>query len=279
MKDVKHPANETTMHTKTSGNPLRLLANSRFARRIALGAVALTFATSGIALAQSSPQQEAPVKECDKGHKGHKGNHKAMRAKLKAMTPEQRKAFHATRMEERLTRMTADLKLTPKQVAKARVVMQAQHKEMAQAHQINKGDRPAMKKARKTIKKTYRAEFEKILTPAQQATHKTVRQAKRKARSEKRLAHMTTKLGLSADQVKKVQAIQADKHTKAQALRKSAKGDRSAVRPQIKALRQDARKKINALLTPEQQATFKTMGKGHKGRKGHGDKGHGHGPF
>ena len=263
MNHVQHTANEHNMNP-ASTSPLR-----RLARRVALGAMALTFATSGVALAQTSTQ-EAPVKEFKKGDR------KAMRAKLKAMTPEQRKAFHATRMEDRLTRMTKTLELTPKQVEQMRAVMQARHKEMAQARQINKGDRPAMKKARRSIKKTYRAEFKKILTADQQTKFKQLRTAKHQKRAAKRLERMTKKLALTPEQVKQVQAIQADKHAKAKALREGAKGDRQKVRPQMKALRQDARKKINALLTPEQQATFKTMG---KGRKGRGHKGHGKGPF
>lgn len=223
-------------------------------------AIIIAIAASGIgmgtvAFAQENEEAPAKTKRLSK---------KQRRAKFKNMTPEQRKAFHAERLNKRMARLTKKLNLSDTQAKQLRTTYESMHKEIVQARQQNPGDRKAKRAAMQKIRKAYKPEVAKILTQEQLATFEDLKK-KRKARKMKRRgrkhrAHKMAKaLNLSADQKTKLKAIRVEHRKQAKALIAGANGDRSKVKPQLKALRQAKKQKVVAILTPEQQQKLKTL--------------------
>ena len=103
-----------------------------------------------------------------------------------------------------------------------------------------------------------------LINPGRLAAQNENKADKEKQRMEK----LKTDLGLTDDQVKKVQDIETDSKTKMKALRESNKdGDMEAIRPQMQAIKKDKEDKLSAVLTKDQMAKYKEMnGKG----MGHG---------
>jgi periplasmic protein CpxP/Spy len=78
---------------------------------------------------------------------------------------------------------------------------------------------------------------------------------------------MAKKLGLSSDQVAKIEPILADRSQQVQSVRADATlapQDRAA---KLKGIRQDSDSKIEALLTDTQKQTYEQMKQNHKGHR------------
>lgn len=217
-----------------------------------LGMGALCLIAPGIALADS-PQEE-PAQ-----HHRHHGD----RAKLKSMSPEKRQAFRAQRQAKRLDRMAKKLDLDAAQVKQMTKLMEASRAEVQEARRLNEGDREASRKATRSIRKSYRVEMAKVLSPEQQATFKTMSR-KHKGR---RMGKMVKALELTGEQKVQMKALRANRRAQAKAIIEQAGGDRAAVRPQLKALRTSSKAEFVKLLTPEQQLKFKSMREHKRERK------------
>lgn len=102
-------------------------------------------------------------------------------------------------------------------------------------------------------------------------------------RAEKHAAALQTKLGLTADQKQKVQAIELERIKKGEEWRKGDDGDRKAKMEERKAFMKASKDKMDAILTAEQKAKLEASreemknkmkeardsrdGKGPKGKK------------
>ena len=84
---------------------------------------------------------------------------------------------------------------------------------------------------------------------------------------QKQAKKMAKKLGLSSDQVAKIEPILADRSQQVQTVRADATlapQDRAA---KLKGIRQDSDSKIEALLTDTQKQTYEQMKQNHKGHR------------
>jgi protein CpxP len=91
-------------------------------------------------------------------------------------------------------------------------------------------------------------------------------------RAEKQATTLEAKLGLTADQKQKVQALELERFKKSEEWRKSDDGDRKGKMEERKAFMEAAKIKMEAILTPEQKTKWEAARQEMK--KG----GHGKGP-
>ena len=235
-------------------NTLKNSLKSTTVRAAFLGMGALCLIAPGVAMADGPTEEPAQ-------HERHHHKH----AKLKAMTPEQRQAFRAERQAKRIARMTAKLDLDEAQVKQMTKLMEAAKAEIQEARQLNEGDREATRAAVKALKKSYRVEMAKVLTPEQQATFKTMRKHKR---GKRHMRKMIKALNLTEAQKTQAKALKQSHRAQAKALIAQAGGDREAVKPQLKALRKSGRAEFFKMLTPEQQTKLKAMRKHKRAKRG-----------
>lgn len=78
---------------------------------------------------------------------------------------------------------------------------------------------------------------------------------------EKRVAHLTEKLGLSTQQQKDITAVLESARSDMEKLRNpdATKEERKAMREQLKAMRDSTESKIEQILTPEQREKYKQL--------------------
>lgn len=113
---------------------------------------------------------------------------------------------------------------------------------------------------------------------AQKPAHHVKQQGTPEERAEKHATALQAKLGLTADQKQKVQAIELERIKKGEEWRKGDDGDRKAKMEERKAFMKASKDKMDAVLTSEQKAKLEAerqemRNKMKEGRDGKGPKG------
>lgn len=161
------------------------------------------------------------------------------------------------RAAERLQELRQELGLDARQVAAIRGILEqaAAERRSARGHEGTRGN--------------IREQIADVLTPAQRARFQLLK-------GERRLQHLTERLGLDARQVATIRGILQQTATQAEAVHAMPRGTPER-REAGRALREQLRTRIAQILTPEQRATFVQLReeRGEHGRR-HG-RGHGRG--
>lgn len=178
-----------------------------------------------------------------------------------------RHGHHGRGMAHGLGRMADELGLSEAQREQVRAVMSRARDEHRAARELPPEQRrAAMQQARERV----RGQLDQILTPAQRARAEALRTQHGAERAERRVQHMTERLGLTPAQQGRVRAIlERARAERERIMAGNAAGD--ARRQALEGLRTRTRTQIRAVLTPEQQARMPEHGRG-EGR-GHGRRG------
>jgi Spy/CpxP family protein refolding chaperone len=170
------------------------------------------------------------------------------------------------------------LNLTADQKAKLESIHQAQRNEM----QALKKSGNVTPEQRKALHEKYKAQFEAVLTPAQQEQFKKQREdwkekgqrgdkgqgfGKRGGDFGKQEAYFKKELNLTADQESKLKGIFQEFRTKAQSLRSNSSLTQEQKRSQLQSLAQQYMAQGKSVLTPEQAKKFEELKGKRRNRK------------
>ena len=162
------------------------------------------------------------------------------------------------------------LNLTAEQKAKFKSIREAQRAEMETLRKAG----TVTPEQRKALHEKYSAQFQAVLTPAQQEQFKQQRQEwkekgamKRDGKTGNRAAFFKKELNLSADQESKLKSIFQEFRTKSQDIRSNASLSKEQKKEQMQSLVKQYMDQGKAVLSPEQLQKFNELKGRHRGRK------------
>ncbi len=166
--------------------------------------------------------------------------------------------------------MMKDLNLSEDQKNQLKANNQAYRTKVQALNQENNITVKEANERKAALLKEQKAKNETVFTAEQKnkmAENKLKQDATAKARSEKKLASMKMKLGLSEDQVAKLKLQQEKNQAEMKAIRENDNIDKTTKRQQMMALKNTAKEQRNTILTPEQVKKMEESKKSKEGRK------------
>lgn len=160
------------------------------------------------------------------------------------------------------------LNLTAEQKAKFKSIREAQKTEMEALRKAG----TVTPEQRKALHEKYSAQFQAVLTPAQQEQFKQQRKEwKEKGAmgrgAGKQVAFFKKELDLSADQESKLKSIFQEFRTKSQDIRSNTSLTKEQKKEQMQSLAKQYMEQGKAVLSPEQLQKFNELKGRHRGRK------------
>ncbi len=181
--------------------------------------------------------------------------------------------------EDRLTRMTLELGLSPEQVERIRAIHEDHAAKVEGLKDLE--DKDQRDRAKKEARSAQREAINAVLTPEQQAKAEVLRAERKVAKSRKNQAgerthderadmqvrRMTQELGLSGGQSTKMKGILVQHMQRMEVAERLAdEAQRKEAMEQVKRSKQNA---VKAILTPEQRARMEALKAERKAKKEH----------